>query len=147
MLTRGKARRQIIPVVCCSMLCWIGLVMLGQARGQPRPGQPRPSRMEIIKKRREARSEECSLHWGRTGLAILAMWPEPGEIHPSPPPLSSGQSPPWGLPPITTNLQLPSSILNQHRSNLHHHVEPTTEDVSVKQIMPQIKCCVSTSRI
>ena len=110
MLTRGKARRQIIPVVCCSMLCWIGLVMLGQARGQPRPGQPRPSRMEIIKKRREARSEECSLHWGRTGLAILAMWPEPGEIHPSPSPPQQWPVPTLGPPPHHD--QPPTPILN-----------------------------------
>ena len=58
---QGKETNNTSCMLFYAVLDW-WLVMLGQARGQPRPGQPRPSRMEIIKKRREARSEECSLH-------------------------------------------------------------------------------------
>ena len=101
--------------------------------GQLRPGQPRLGRMEIIKKRREARSAAWA---GRPGWQCWQCGQSLERfIHHSPPLLRqcSGQSPPWGPPPpITTNLQLPSSILNQHRSNLHYHQEPTIEDVSTK---------------
>ena len=80
--------------VSCVGLVWWCRVGSG-SWGQLRPGQPRPGRMEIIKKRREARRVQ-------PGLAMLAMWPEPGEIHPSlpaPPPAVASPHPGASPPP------------------------------------------------
>ena len=132
----------------------IGLVMLGQARGQPRPGQPRPGTTEIIKKRRE----ECRLHWpGRPGNGWQS-WQcgqsEPGEIHPSlpfpPPSAGSGQSPPSGLPPPhhdqppspilnpqPTQIQLASPTMPPSRANFGGNFIQANQTVKVKRILSE----------
>ena len=90
--------------VGCVGLVWWCRVGSG-SWGQLRPGQPRPGRMEIIKKRREARRVQ-------PGLAMLAMWPEPGEIHPSlPSPPPAVASPHPGASPPHHD-QPPTPILN-----------------------------------